>query len=367
MRRLIFLIIALLFISLASASLGISPAKKSFDFYPGEVIEIDYTAISDSPDRKVEVYAEGDLAQYVTFDRKTFNGGGGFHATISLPNSIDVPGGHRLLIGVRESPVEGQFLGAVINIRSVVDIFVPYPGKYIEASLKVPHGNIDEIIPIEFHISNRGKESLEIDSSLDIISAGGEIIFNKNFDRVSLVSTEEHLFRTVLNTSGVKPGTYSAKATINYGDIFSTNTTFNIGSLFVNISNFTTFLPKDNIQKFYINVESRWNGILQGVYGEVNVSNQTYNIVFKTPSIGLGAWEKGELVGYLDTSFLEGDYNTAVDVFYADYSTRAFGKLNVSLISADMTLLVWIGAAIAALIIVAAVLFVLRKKKKKRK
>src|SRR3989344_2535218 len=192
MRRLIFLIIALLFISLASASLGISPAKKSFDFYPGEVIEIDYTAISDSPDRKVEVYAEGDLAQYVTFDRKTFNGGGGFHATISLPNSIDVPGGHRLLIGVRESPVEGQFLGAVINIRSVVDIFVPYPGKYIEASLKVPHGNIDEIIPIEFHISNRGKESLEIDSSLDISSAGGEIIFNKNF--ISMLRVDGMVF-----------------------------------------------------------------------------------------------------------------------------------------------------------------------------
>ena len=368
MRKVIFFVLILFFIPSVFATLGISPAKKSFDFSPGKVIQLDYTAISENSEREIEIYAEGDLAQYVTFDKKTLNGGGSFHATISLPAEVEVPGGYRLLIGLREKPLEGQFLGVAINIRSVVDIFVPYPGRYVSIDLKVPNGNVDEIIPIDIHLVNQGKESLDIESSLIVSSASGENVLNRNFDSLFLASTEDHYFRTFLNTTDVRPGSYIAKVSANYGDVVNINATFNVGSLFVNITNFTTFLPKDNIQKFFINIESRWNGILQEVYGEVNVSNQTFNTLFRTPSVNLGAWEKNELVGYADTSSLMGEYSTDVEVFYAGHSTQTSGKLSVNEISEiDLTKLIWIGAVIVSLIIVGAVLLVLMKKRKKRR
>ena len=98
------LIVLLLVIPLVS-SLGISPSKHYIDFQPGLELEYAFKVYAAS-NQKLEVFAAGEFPESVEFDKKEIMGGDGFKAKIKLPNNIDKPGRHTIIVGVREKKVE---------------------------------------------------------------------------------------------------------------------------------------------------------------------------------------------------------------------------------------------------------------------
>jgi len=145
-----------------------------------------------------------------------------------------------------------------------------------------------------------------------------------------LKETQDRYFRKFLNTSGYKPGDYIAEAVIDFGDIVKVNKTFRVGSLFVGVSNFTEQLQKGKIQEYIIGIESKWNGDLDEVFADVNIFNDVENITFRTPSVSLAAWESKNLVGFVDTEELEGEYDVNIILNYVGAKTFASGKLIVT-------------------------------------
>ncbi len=357
------ILISVILSNLASASLGIGPAIKEYNFAPGQRIQVNYYVTSDDPNKEIELYVEGDFAEYVTLSRENLLGGGNFDLILDLPNEWDNPGKNTLIIGARELPPEDQFIGTAVNIRAIMRIYVPYPGRYIESTLNVPDANIDEQIPVELHVINRGKESLDIDANIKFYDGNNELVDDMSFEQVFLEPSQDRYFRKFLDATGYRPGNYLAEAIVLYGgDMVRINETFRIGSLFVNITNFTDELPKKGIQKFYVGIESRWNGALDEVFADVNLSNGIQNITFRTPSINLGAWESKNLEGYINTDELEGIYEADITLKYAGQTTSARGNLEIK----EFSYMVFAITGIIFIFGIIGIIYYIRKKRNEK-
>ncbi len=361
---LFFLVCFFLAVSYASASLGISPAIKDITFVPNAEHEIVFYIVSDDFKKKVDIYVEGDLANYTRLSKTEATGSDSFTLYIKFPDSVERPGLHGISVGVRERAPENAFIGTVIDIISSVRVFVPYPGRYAEGSLNVPDGNVDELLPVELYVINRGRENIEFSPSIKFLNAQEDVMSIMEFEPVSLRTGEERYFRKYLITSGFKQGLYTAEAAVDYGELLLINRSFRIGSLDVQIVNFTTRLSKGGIQKFLVDINSRWNNRIDEIYAEVNVSNLSSSIVFRTPSLDLAPWSSQTLVGFLDTEFMEGEYKTEIELSYQGSNTYASGVLFVYR-KTNYTFVV-----IGAVIVIALAFWLawkIRKKSKKKK
>lgn len=350
-------------VQLSSANLGLSPSKKYFNYVPGEEIIVKYHIFEDNPERKLDISVEGDLKDYVHLSKNELTGGGDVTVTIGLPESVgEMPGDNDISIVVKQQPFESQFIGTAIELSSTITIFVPYPGKYIQAVLQVPNGNVDDEIPIELKLTNRGKSEAGVSSRVDI-KTEGENKGSVNFSPFILAVNEEKTLQGVLNTQGYRPGDYLADAFVNYGDgVSNVNQTFRIGSLFVNVTDFSDELSQGGIQKFLIDVQSLWNSDIDDVYADVNISNEVESFVFRTPSIPLNAWSEGTLEGFLDTSDMSGEYETEITLNYLGSKSLTSGILSIKKSSMIIVIIV-IGVILAVILLLALI----RRKRKRRK
>lgn len=320
--------------SFCVATLGISPAIKEINFAPGQKYIWDYSVISDDPDKVVFISIDGDLAQYASLDKIQIIGAGKFRVSLNLPSNIEIPGQHTLAVNLEEEPSETQFIGVTIKISGLIRIFVPYPGRYAELALSTPDINVGEDIPVELQIINRGREPISLSNiSINFVnSETNELIDNLNFNPVDLSVSEDRFFRKYLNTSEFIPGNYRATAyAYSLPNIWSMNQSFRVGNLFVNITNYTYVIyPNQGIQKFFVTLQSRWNGILSPVYIDVNLSSESITSSFRTPSVDLNPWETRNVESYFDASVLPvGVYNATFTAFYHGSNTTVFGKVSV--------------------------------------
>lgn len=364
MKKVILLVFLIVFFnSKVSATLGFSPAFQEFNFEPGKEITATFRIIADDPQQKVSLSLSGDLVEYANLSVQEAYGGESVSVILKLPLSIETPGQHSVSVTASEIPKSRQALGTLIKMSVPVRINVPYPGKYVEAKLTIPNGNINEKIYVVLYAKSKGTESVILIPKIDFYTVG-QLVHTITFAPKNLETSEENSLEAVLNTTGFKPGDYEAKAIVEYGgnDAAVADANFRIGSLFVNVTNFTTHLEKGGVQKFFIDVESRWNSNLDNVFAEVNLSNASMDkpIYFKTPSIDLQAWEKKRLEGFLDTSGMNGKYETAILLSYGAGRTLVNGNLFVGK-SAEINF-VLIGGIIGAVLVILIVFFFLRKK-----
>lgn len=359
----LFVFLIILFSGVVS-SLGISPAIREYNFVPGEVIEITYSVSAES-ENPIDVYASGALSEYATLSTEVLEkGSGSFTVTIKLPAELDKPGLHSMAVGAKERPPEDAFLGTVVGINAVVRINVPYPGRYTEVSLKIPDGNVDEEIPVETKVINRGREPLFVDVGVDFYEESGDFVEKMEFTSVDLAIGEERFFRKFLNTAKYKPGNYYAEAIVDFGETVKVNDTFRIGSLFINVINFTEEIKRGGLQPFVIGVQSFWNGNLDGVFADVNLSKNGNSIVeFRTPPIDLNAWETDNLVSYVNTDGFEGTYDSEITLIYSGQEEEFYGKLNII----EFNYILLIGASIlGGGIIIGAIIYFIRKRNKNK-
>ncbi len=355
--------------------LGISPAIQRVDFQPGLELEYSFKVYAD-PGQIIEVYSDGEFSDLVKFDKKELNGGGGFNIKIKLPQEIEIPGKHTLLIGAREKvDVESGAIGTSVVVRAPIIIQVPYPGKYAEISFSTHNANVGEPVKFEVTVASMGKEPIFAITNIDIYSEkkkietldlGAKIIENQKSDK----------FIKILNTSDYKPGDYNATAIVDYqAAIAKTSSVLRIGQLFVNMTNYTNEIIKGGIKPFEINVESLWNDPIENVYGEVSVLKDNLSITnFLTPSVILLGWEKKTLNGYVDTNVLEiGEYDLDINISYGGKETMNKGKLTIEMKQKYLVYYI-MGGILISLILLIVLYFKFRKsifnkngKPKKRK
>lgn len=347
-----------------SSALGISPAIIEVDFAQGEKYEFTFSVISERPDQIVDIKVGGDLVKYVTLSEDKVEGSGSFNLVLKMPEKAERPGPNRISVILSQREPEEGFIGTKIEMRGTIVVRVPYPGRYLEADLDLGDGNIDSFIPAGVSLFNRGKENLYVNSKIDIYEVGGaNSVYYLPFSPQMMEAGSNKKMQKFLNTSGMRPGNYFAQLVLDYGENLIINRSFRIGYLFLNITNYTSELPNSGIQKFYIGIESKWNGQINNIYADVNISNSTKNIGFRTPSVSLDPWKGGSLEGFIDTSSLVGVYNVDIALNYADKQSFSKGILTVYDTGINIAFITW---AIIILIVFAFIIIIVRKFMKHR-
>jgi len=354
----VFIVVSANFVS----SLGISPAIKDISFVPNQEIKITFFSIDTVEGAVYDISLGGDeLSNYASLSADTISGAGSVVLTIKFPEKIDRPGEHTLSVSIKERPSEESFINTIVQVGAIIKIFVPYPGIYGDLSLNIPDGNIDESIPVELHIINRGDNALDVNSVfIDFISSNGTSFSKLDFTTpVNIPVSGDRYFRKYLNTNGFEPGNYIGSAKVSYsGFINEVNKSFRIGSLFVNITNYTNFIVGDGIQKFYVSLENKWNSPISGIFVDINLSNGLYSSVFRTPSVDLKPWEEKVIESYLDAEDLEGNYNLILNASYHGKYTVVYGTLFVG---KDYSLIIYGVSALVAVIFFVILYFIFRR------
>lgn len=360
------LFLMILCLRIADASLGMSPAVLHYNFEPNSKTEVSFTVLESDPEQLLELYVLGDLAKYATLNKTEMTGSGSFIVTLNLPEKIDKPGTHQIIVGARENPGEVAGIGTAIAVQASLYISVPYPGKYAELTLKSNNINVGESEVFELGISNRGDEDLNITPYIDI-SSDNKTVETLYFNNRFMKSQDAVTLTKMLDTSSYKAGRYKATAIVNYGETATAESEFRIGSLFVDVVNCTDKILIQGLSKFQVGVESGWNNKIEDIYAGVSFYNDSEVVAgIKTPPVSLLPWEIGTLESFVDTSnFAPGIYKANITLFYSGSSS---GKImDVEFIEIKKKLLtIWMIIAGAFILLVVSAYLILRKNAKKK-
>lgn len=304
-KKSLLLFVFLLNLTFVVASIGVSPGIYEVDFKPNlnQVFHFEFFSDIDS---NLKIYAQGDLAQYIELSTNELSGSGGVNVLLSLPSQVDIPGVHNILVGAEQTSSDSAGLRIVGNIRGVIKVKVPYPGKYAEIDFSTINANAGEDVMFTVNLKNLGKEVISSNSYIEIYDFGGNKKTTLYLGSNILNPTESVRLSSELKTKDYAAGNYKAIAVVEYeGKTIREEREFRLGELFVGIFNYTNELVRDKINRFDIDVESSWNDPIDNVFANVTILG--YDLNFLTPSKGLKGFEKSKLTGYIDTSSIGSD------------------------------------------------------------
>lgn len=298
-------------------------------YVPGKTYTFDFEASGYRGD--AEIAAEGDWAEYVTFSEITSPAPGTkrFSVAITPPERPDTPGTHWVYIRVSEIPPAGGAVAALASVRKSIGFKVLFPYKSLSASLNAPDVNMGETSHFQLAVKSDTLEKLWIvRASIEVMDLQGNVLGTVSTQRIGLNLGEQKMLSADFNTTGLKPATYRARATVSYDEnVTVVEDDFRVGTLAVEIINHTQELPVGAISPFVIDVKSGWNDPLEAVYGQVYVNGTE---VVRTPTSSLAPWERANLTGYFDTTgWAAGQYEATVIAFFGENSTLRVGEITL--------------------------------------
>ncbi len=336
MRKL-FLFFVLVFVySYQVIAVGLSPAVAHIDFEANADTEIIWSVINTGDDAiNASLTTEGDLNKYVEMINKSAivspHDFAQFHFIIHFPAYIEKPGNHALLIGAQEIPfnANGEEVGVVATaaVRARLYITVPYPGKYAETTLYV--SDINEKERVHFQVTGTSYGIQKINTyyaEVTLADHAGLIIQKMKTLPVSLLSQESKTSDVLVHSETFVPGIYRTIA-VGYYDgtpTFPDEKEFKIGTLLVNLTNYTQEFEEEKINRFDLELESRWNTKIDALFAAIrfNKDGNSVSETLKTPSIALEPWQKTWLSAFWDTRGLQpGEYHANISFYYVDKIT----------------------------------------------
>jgi len=374
-RIIIFSILIIISANLISAGgVGISPVHYKEFFEPGLQKSFTFQSFNTDPTKGVQVYIKGDLSEYATLSESYFVGSGKFTVTINLPQKIDKPGAHQLIVGAIESTEGGKAtIGGIAAIQGRIEILVPYPGKYAEASFEINDINEGEEALYELKVNNLGTEGISVKPTIEIYKEDkSNILLTRSLNKTFLSSKKSLNIIETLRTQNLPPGEYQATATIDYGPIIEINKTFRIGEFLVEISDYDYLFEQGKINKFNVEIKNKWNAQINEIFARVSITDEgKFMTDFKTVSTSSKPWETKNLTGYFDATNLEAKrYTASITLSYdnevsnklvAIYVNEPTGKINYLLYSTI------IGGIAVAIILIYLLIKIKRLKKLAKK
>jgi hypothetical protein len=372
------ILIALLFVKFVNAGLGITPAITRIDFAPNGSYLINYNILFAEPNQKVSVNITGDFVEYAKSDKKTLNASEGFTVYIDLPQKVNIYGNRKINIRVKEysDEISRTGLSTLLEVVGLIVIRVPYPGKYGEIrNFYTYNANEGESFSFTLDLENLGSEQLNPEIYFEVYS-DNKLLDKYNIGSKAVLTRTVETFEKIVDINKYTAGNYNVIAYVRLDDssntLLKTNTTLRIGSLFVEINNWTREVYLGKISPFDIDIESKWNNDIKSVYAEVNVSyeNGSYADFFKTSPVSLGRWGKSVLNGFFNAENLApGNYKANITLFYEETTSSKFVDLRVAVPevpkkeSKILDYIIIFGVAGLIILIAVIILIVLLKRK----
>ncbi len=342
-----YLIFGFLFLLLLKPSLatGVSPAKIELPFFPDRetVLWFDTQGYND-----IDIEPS---CPYIELNRDSIIKSGNnirFSVTLKMPHKIDAdPGKYNCGFMIREKSLPDMPRGVVarVEVGVVLNILIPYEGRYAKIKLEAPNTNKGEPLYFKVTVTNLGE------TDLNDLSAEIKVLNIKN-ETLKILRTTEGSAKKFgslelwkkMETSDMEPARYKAVAMLNYGgdEPAFDETNFLIGKLLVNFVNMTRNATVDNINAVDVNVESWWGNPIEYVYAIINFKNESGvdGGTFKTVSESLQPWQTKTLRGYWDTNGLSpGKYIADIIVKYNGGEQHATSSIILNAKPEKVTLL----------------------------
>lgn len=322
------LLFVLILSSLSVSAIRISPDSIRIEFEPN--FEQTYTFATGQAEN-VGVNIEGPLAEYVSLEENNIAKDGTFLIKVSLPEDIDPPGKHLVFVGLTEAGKGGGTVSARAAIRTPIDIRVPYIGIYAQSSFNAVDVKINETAEFIVTMANLGKLNItDAKSIIDIMNGKGEKVDTIESQENFIITKSTGNIISVFDPSKHVAGNYKAIAHLSYeGQNKDLEDTFRIGSLNIEIVNFTKNFIKKDIVNFDLEVESGWNSQISNIFAEIKIFNNSKELSsFKTVSFDLEPWERKEVSTFWETHGMgEGAYDAEITLFYQGSQSKSNGKV----------------------------------------
>jgi hypothetical protein len=321
-KRLILTLVFISFIySVHASSVGISPSMHKHFFEPNLQKTHTFYASIAGQENILELYVRGDLSEYVNISKSKINGSGYFDVVIKLPRHIEVPGSHYIYVGALDvSNLEEGTIGGRAGVEATIEIFVPYPGVYIESDFRVNNINIGENAEYEITLKNLGTRNVVIKPEINIYEGSeSKKIYSKELAGFILESKKDVTLKDFLQTSEISPGQYTIVASIEYENrTDKIRKEFRVGQFMVEILDYSYMFEKGKISPFILDVESKWNSHINTIYAEIAITDEGKTLeLIKTSFTDLRPWERKNITGYLDTANLNPKrYIASINLFY---------------------------------------------------
>ena len=326
----ILLIIVILVLASQAYALGIAPSHIDVIFEPGLEKTIQLKVMNNvHKDFDVVIYAEGELAEYITIENPTIKLSKDEDSKIisykvKLPQSFEKQGLHEAKVVVREIPKEtkgGTTITAAVAVVSKLKVMVPYKGKYAEIKLFVTNFKENEESNFAVEVKNLGTQDiLEAYAIVNIYDPSNNKVATVTSNKESIESKDNEILIAKWKPN-LKSGNYRAVATLMYDNLNTRDEkSFSIGTMFLDINSITVDNFKlGGIAKFDILVENEWNEEVPQVYADTSIGNEKGKIysTYKTSNVDIPAFGQQEINSFLDTSKLSvGRYKLNVDLNY---------------------------------------------------
>jgi len=332
------------FLAKESIALGVS-VNRIIDFEPN--LEKDYKfCVKNSKDVSQEIEfnigKEGlGKYMYINGDTKITLSPNEIKCTsyhVKFPENLEKPGMHGIEIEVKEIPKRsfksGFGFNVVVAVKHVFQVRVPYPGKYADFDMATWDLKENEIAYFTVQAISRGTETIErISGIADVYQLAenmkvGSVEFTE-IKNLETAQTEE--MYAEWDSTGNMPGNYKVIAKLDYdGKKEELEKTFRIGTLKIDVMDYTKEFYNGTINQFDIVVESKWNDNINNVYAEVEIKRGSYESKFKTPQENVGGWERKTLSSYWDGRDAKlGEYDVTITLHYAGKTTTEVGVVNV--------------------------------------
>ncbi|MDP4012268.1 MAG: CARDB domain-containing protein [Candidatus Nanoarchaeia archaeon] len=341
-KSLIFLLISLILIPTVQ-SIGITPSKVTMNFEPEYRGTLIFYGMNNRDHEIImQPFIGGELEKYMKIEnpepvKVSPKGFAEFKVSVSLPSALTTPGIVKTYFGVSEIPIEdlgSGVIAAYTSVEAIIEIKVPYPGKYAEADLIVEDVGLGEYANFKINIANLGEQAISNAQGTIVIEESNTLVKELKTDSISLASKESSTIPIKIKTSDMEGGEYGVTAIIDYDGLKATDKEiWRVGYLFVNLTNYTKEFVVDKINRWDIYVQSRWNQPIESFYAEAKLiqDGNEIDISAKTPTISLGSWESTRLVAYWDTSGLAlGNYDAKINFYYKDEVSENQVKIKIT-------------------------------------
>lgn len=347
-KSIIWIFVFIISINLVNA-IGVSPGRTTVNFESGLQKDIDFTVFNnENKNMKVLFYVQDDPLNIVQLYEdetmfKSTDGSKAFKYKVKLPKEIKKPGAYDINIVAREVPMQQEegaiTVGATAAVISQLRVLVPYPGKYLDVSIRISETDQDEPMTFIIPVKNLGTETInKAEGTLKIISSSNETIETIKIQPVeSLSPTKSVQLVAVWDTSKVKVGKYLAKLVVNYdGNFAEAEAVFSYGQTYIDVLDvYVKDFKLGQIAKFNILVENKYSEDIKEVYAVMDIFDEKDDQVtsIKSANQMVKSGVKEELIAFWDTvDTKEGAYDASLKVFYLDRFTekqlRAFVSLN---------------------------------------
>ncbi|MBR9704295.1 hypothetical protein GOV12_02705 [Candidatus Pacearchaeota archaeon] len=353
-KSLLLVLVGLFMILIISANiiaLGISPGRVTLDYDPQKNQDVKIKIINNEhKTMKVMITAimEGEMDgkiklpyEYIEFlpseEEKTLD------YKIKVEKDLP-PGLHKgkiMAIEVPDSSEGATSVGATIAVASQIHIYVPCPGKCIEADLEILDLEQNSTATFIVPVKSRGDLGIgNLRALIDIYRLDGVKITSLETDTKGLASGE----RTELSAKwdiDVSSGYYLAKVTVFYdGEDYKLEKQFSIGEQMLSIENImVNNFQLGAIAKLQILVENKWNKDLEEVFANLLVYNKDDQVMadIKSAQETVEAQSKKELIAYWDTVGVSvGEYDGKLIVKYDNKETDKNLRFDVKENSLDV-------------------------------